>query len=201
MIAAILASPATTDAQGMQHAPQTRAAAAPAPASATPPAERDALIRQALSAAPPTLREHARVMDLQGNVLRDGASEYTCLPAPPGLAGPMCLDRVFMEWFQAFANRRPPNVTRVGVAYMMAGDSADGGASNINPFDAQPNAGNDWMVEGPHVMMIVPDAAHLESIPAAHNGGGAYVMWRGSPYAHIMMPVGERPRQRSVAAR
>ena len=183
------------------------AALGPAPAMAqTAPAapqgaEREAMIRQALSAAPPTLRDHARVMDLNGHVLREGSSDYTCLPAPPGLAGPMCLDRVFMQWFEAYANRRPLSISRVGLAYMMAGDSADGGASNTNPFDTQPAAGNDWMVEGPHVMMIVPDPALLEGISAAHHGGGAYVMWRGTPYAHIMMPVGERPRQRRVAER
>ena len=25
------------------------------------------------------------------------------------------------------------------------------------------------------------------------NNGGAYVMWKGTPYAHIMVPVAKRP--------
>lgn len=172
---------------------------APSAAPATP--DREALIRGALSAAPPTLRSNVRVMGLDGTLLREGTGEFTCLPAPPGFAGPMCLDRQFMAWLDAYANQRPPNVTGVGLAYMLAGDSPDGGASNTEPFDARPTAGNDWMVEGPHVMMIVPDPAHLASIPAEHHAGGPYVMWKGTPYAHIMMPIGERPRQREVAGR
>jgi hypothetical protein len=51
------------------------------------------------------------------------------------------------------------------------------------------------------VMMIVPDPAHIASIPAEHHAGGPYVMWKGTPYAHIMMPIGEHSRQREVAGR
>ncbi len=172
------------------------------PASATPsPADRDTMIRSALSAAPPTLRDTVKVMDFNGNVLRDGPPGFTCLPAPPNLAGPMCLDEVWMAWLDAWSKRQPFTPSRVGLAYMLAGDSRDGGASNINPFDTQPTANNDWMVEGPHVMMLVPDPALLEALPAAHHGGGPYVMWKGTPYAHVMIPVGERPQQRQAAAR
>jgi hypothetical protein len=171
-------------------------------ASATPTAaDREALIRSALSAAPPTLRQTVKVMDFDGNVLRAGPPGFTCLPAPPNLAGPMCLDEVWMGWLDAWAKRQPFTPSKIGFGYMMAGDSRDGGASNTNPFDTQPTAGNDWMVEGPHVMILVPDPALLEAVPAAHHGGGAYVMWKGTPYAHIMMPVGERPEQRQAAGR
>jgi hypothetical protein len=161
--------------------------------------DREAQIRSALSAAPPTLRGTVRVMDFQGNVLRDGPPGYTCLPAPPDLAGPMCLDAEWMRWLDAWAKREPFAATRVGVAYMLAGDTAQGGASNANPFDARPTADNDWMVEGPHVMLLFPDAAMLEALPTAHHGGGPYVMWKGTPYAHVMVPAGERPQQRRVA--
>jgi hypothetical protein len=159
------------------------------------------LIQSALSAAPPTLRDSVKVMGSDGTILREGSSEFTCLPAPQGFAGPMCLDRQFMAWLDAYMNRRPPTVTGIGLSYMLAGDSPDGGASNTNPFDTQPTANNDWMVDGPHVMMILPNPAHLEAVPSEHHAGGPYVMWKGTPYAHIMMPVGERPRQRSVAER
>jgi hypothetical protein len=171
------------------------------PGQAQPAPDREALIRSALSAAPPTLRDSVRVLDGQGNVLREGGSAFTCLPAPPGFAGPMCLDAQWMGWLDAYVNRRPPAVTGIGLAYMMAGDSHDGGASNINPADTQPTAQNDWMVEGPHVMIIVPDPAAIEPVPAEHAGGGPYVMWKGTPYAHIMMPIGERPPQRHVSGR
>src|SRR4029453_7464401 len=93
-------------------------------ASATPAAaEREAQIRSALSAAPPTLRQTVKVMDFDGNVLRDGPPGFTCLPAPPKLAGPMCLDEVWMGWLDAWAKRQPFTPSRIGFAYMMAGDS------------------------------------------------------------------------------
>ncbi len=171
------------------------------PAAAQAPPNRDAMMRSALSAAPPTLRDTVKVMDFEGNVLRDGPAGWTCLPAPPGIAGPMCVDEVFMGWVQAWSKRETPNIPRVALAYMLAGDAPDGGASNTEPHATQPTAGNDWMVEGPHVMIIAPDPAMLRGIGAAHHHGGAYVMWEGTPYAHVMMPVGDRPPQRSVAAR
>jgi hypothetical protein len=179
---------------------QTQTQQQAAAAASTAP-DREALIRSALSAAPPTLRDTVKVMDFDGNVLRDGPPGFTCLPAPPKLAGPMCLDEVWMGWMDAWAKHQPFTPSRVGLAYMMAGDSHDGGASNTEPFDAQPTADNDWMVEGPHVMLLLPDPAMLETIPAAHHSGGPYVMWKGTPYAHVMIPVGERPAQRRVVAR
>lgn len=165
------------------------------------PPDREALIRSALSAAPPTMRDTVRVADFDGKVLRDGPPGFTCLPAPPNLAGPMCLDEVWMGWLDAWAKRAPFTPSRIGVAYMLAGDSPGGGASNINPFDTEPTAANDWMVEGPHVMLLVPDQAMLAALPADHGHGGPYVMWKGTPYAHVMVPVGPRPPQRQVAGR
>jgi hypothetical protein len=41
-------------------------------------------------------------------------------------------------------------------------------------------------------MVILPDPA-LNALPTDPNRGGAYVMWKGTPYADIMAPLGERP--------
>ena len=74
---------------------------------------------------------------------------------------------------------------------MMAGDSATGGASNIDPFATTPSAANDWMVEGPHIMLLTPDRASLDAIgdfpcrtllldahnPGSYGGGGATFPW------------------------
>lgn len=73
--------------------------------------------------------------------------------------------------------------------------------SNNNPFDTGPTPNNEPMVDGPHVMIILPDEQHFTAVPAEHDGGRAYIMWKGTAYAHIMMPVGERPRQRDVVRR
>ena len=42
----------------------------------------DAMIADALRAAPPSILKTATVSDLAGNILREGPSDYTCFPAP-----------------------------------------------------------------------------------------------------------------------
>ncbi|HRY26139.1 MAG: hypothetical protein R3D28_22555 [Geminicoccaceae bacterium] len=157
-----------------------------------------ALIADALRAAPPNIRDTATVSDLEGNILRPGPGDYTCFPAPQGVAGPMCMDGEWRRWMQAWMHHEPFTASRVGISYMMAGDSSDGGASNIDPAAGTPTADNDWVVEGPHVMMIVPDPAALEGLPTTLDTDGPYVMWSGTPYAHIMIPIDNRPEQRAI---
>jgi hypothetical protein len=153
-----------------------------------------ALIKEALSAAPPAIAKTATVMDWDGTVLKKGTGAYTCHPTPPPLRGkgrePMCLDKVWLEWAHAWMEKKDFKPKALGIAYMLAGDD---GASNIDPFADKPTKDNQWVVEGPHVMVIVPDAAQLDTVPTDPNNGGAYVMWKGTPYAHIMVPVGKRP--------
>ncbi len=38
-------------------------------------------------------------------------------------------------------------------------------------------------------MILVPDPALLDGISTDPWNGGPYVMWKGTPYAHIMVPV------------
>ena len=157
-----------------------------------------ALIEEALSAAPPQVAETARVMDLEGNMVREGTGAFTCFPAPPDLAGPMCLDEQWLAWMGARMNQEPFTASKIGFAYMLAGDTPHGGASTINPFDIEPAAENDWVVEGPHVMLLVPDEALLGDLTTTPEEDQPYVMWSGTPYAHVMWPMDERPEQREV---
>jgi hypothetical protein len=50
--------------------------------------------------------------------------------------------------------------------------------------------------EGPSLMIFVPDPAQLAGLPTTPQTEGPYVMWPGTPYAHLMVPVGPRPAQR-----
>lgn len=158
----------------------------------------EAKIEAALSAAPPQLRDDVTVRDLDGTLLREGDGDYVCMPAPEGFAGAMCLDEPWMNWFAAYQAQEDFTPARIGISYMLAGDSPGGGASNIDPYATEPTADNDWVVEGPHVMIIVPDDAILEGLPETPATDGPYVMWPDTPYAHIMLPVDVRPEQRPV---
>ncbi|EIV8650027.1 hypothetical protein AL190_000951 [Vibrio parahaemolyticus] len=151
----------------------------------------NALLEDALSAAPPTIRDKVTVLDWNNNVLQEGSSQYTCFPTPPQLEGiaPMCMDGPWMEWADAWMNKKPFQAKALGISYMLAGD---GGASNTDPFAEGMTDDNQWIVEGPHLMIITPDQALLDSLPTDPSYGGPYVMWKGTPYAHIMIPVGAR---------
>src|SRR5262249_26227939 len=47
--------------------------------------DKAALIRDALSAAPPAVAKTAKVVDVDGTVLRPGSGAYTCFPTMPEL--------------------------------------------------------------------------------------------------------------------
>jgi len=163
---------------------------------------RDEIIRKALSAGPPQMAETAMVVGPDGTVLKEGTGKFTCMltPAEPTGGAPMCADKTWMPWADAWVNNKPYTPSgRLGLAYMLAGDTSNGGASNTDPSAMAPTADNEWVVEGPHIMLIVPDETLLADIPSDPNSGGPYVMWRGTPFAHVMMPVGPRPAQRQVA--
>lgn len=148
---------------------------------------REAKILQALRAGPPGVARNATVMDWDGTVLRKGGEQWTCYPGPPQMPdSPMCLDKVWSAWAPAWAEKKPFKTDKVGIAYMLMGDN---GGSNTDPYAEGPTEDNEWVVEGPHLMMLVPDAAQLEGLPDDPDTGGPYVMWKGTPYAHIMVPI------------
>jgi len=147
-------------------------------------------IADALSAAWPGMAENATVVDWDGSVLREGSNGYTCLPTPPNLEdkSPMCMDSEWMEWADAWANKKDYVPNALGISYMLAGD---GGASNIDPYAEGPTDDNEWIEEGAHLMILVPPEL-LEGFPTDPQNGGPYVMWKGTPYAHLMVPIGSR---------
>lgn len=147
-------------------------------------------IADALSAAWPGMAKEVTVMDWEGNVLRQGSNGYTCFPTPQMLSGtaPMCMDGEWMEWADAWANKKDYEADALGISYMLAGDE---GASNIDPYAEGPTDDNEWIREGAHLMIVAPPEL-LEAFPTDPNNGGPYVMWKGTPYAHLMVPVGSR---------
>lgn len=101
----------------------------------------------------------------------------------------MCLDEPWLEWVDAWVNRRVPSVTRMGFGYMLRGDSP---ASNTDPFATGPTADNEWIEHAvPHLMIVFPTTEALEGLTSDHTNGGPWVMWRDTPYAHVMVPMPE----------
>ena len=98
----------------------------------------------------------------------------------------MCLDKSWQGWAEAWMNKSSPNVTSGGIGYMLKGDK---GASNTDPFAEKPTSSNQWVVSPPHIMVLFPDTVALDAFPTDPKSGGPWVMWKGTPYAHLMVPV------------
>lgn len=147
-------------------------------------------LADALSAAWPGMVGNVTVVDWEGNVLREGSNAYTCMPTAPTLKGtaPMCLDSEWQKWADAWQNKKPYSAESIGISYMLAGDE---GASNVDPYAEGPTDDNEWIKEGAHLMIVAP-AEMLEAFPTDPQNGGPYVMWKGTPYAHLMVPIGSR---------
>ena len=162
------------------------------PTAAEAQEKKEAMIQEALKAAPGKIAEGATVMDWENHVLREGNNGWTCFPTPPMItsgAAPMCFDEPWMKWGDAWANKKDFETDRVGISYMLEGDA---GASNTDPYAEGPTDDNQWVQEGPHLMILVPDPTMLEGISTDPYHGGPYVMWKGTPYAHIMVPLGSK---------
>ncbi|HET7551068.1 MAG TPA: hypothetical protein VFK04_07245 [Gemmatimonadaceae bacterium] len=148
-----------------------------------------ALIANALSAAPPSVAATASVQTADGRVLRKGTSDWVCMPDMPEVPNnsPMCLDSEWRGVIDAWMHKSKPTITKMGFGYMLQGDLP---VSNTDPFATAPTATNQWIQDGyPHVMILVPDSKLLEAVSTDPTNGGPFVMWKGTPYAHIMVPT------------
>jgi hypothetical protein len=173
-------------------APKAKAAAEKTGGAANP-----AKIRDAMSAAPADVAKNATIMDWPEKPgapmkqLRAGTNGWMCMPTTGAGGGvgadPMCLDKTFSAWADAYMNKKdPPQATTMGTAYMLRGDK---GASNTDPFAEAPTPTNQWVVTGPHVMVLLPNPSQLDAYSTDPHGGGPFVMWKGTKYAHLMIPI------------
>lgn len=152
------------------------------------------LITNAMSAAPEAVAGDATIIALDekghARTLREGANNFTCLPDNPASPGndPMCLDANGMEWANAWLSKKTPPAGKVGFAYMLQGGSD---ASNADPHASEPAEGATWITTGPHVMIF--NAGEMaQGYPIEKENPDTqqpYVMWPGTPYEHLMIPV------------
>lgn len=154
-----------------------------------------AKINSAMSSAPLSIAQNATIRDWptqQGGemaLLREGSNGFTCLPDMPDTPGndPMCLDEAWMNWADAWMNKKEPSYTTMGFGYMLQGGTPE---SNLDPYAEGPTNDNEWIEDSvPHLMILVPDPEMLAGLPVTSESGGPWVMWRDTPYVHIMAPM------------
>lgn len=153
------------------------------------------------TAAPSFIAANCTVVDIDGTVLREGTNGWTAMAANPrGMADPengwknpheampMVGDATAMKWAMAFMNGGKPDVEKDGWAWMLHGDM---GEDNTKPLvlkkeDAAPGQ---WIESGAHLMLFPKDASSLEGVTTDFNSGEPYVMFAGSGYDHLMIPM------------
>jgi len=145
-------------------------------------------VAKIMTAAPASVVKGAMIVQMQKDgtmrTLQTGANGFTCMVA--GASDAMCADSNAMELARAWmTHTAPPD--KVGFVYMLA---ADNGASNTDPYATAPATDNHWVKTGPHVMIVGPSAKTLGyPMTTDPDPTKPYVMWPGTPYAHVMIPV------------
>ena len=151
------------------------------------------MVASAESAAPAAFATGATIygFDAGGKMMtvREGSNQYWCMaddPATP-TADPMCGDANSMGWVMSWINKTEVPPGSVGLIFMLAGGSD---ASNTDPYATAETNDNNWVTTGPHIM-IMNATEMMAGYPtdADPDTTQPYVMWAGSPYAHLMVPV------------
>ena len=150
----------------------------------------DELIKLALSAAPAHIAKDATVMvpGPEGKLMeaRKGTNGFTCIPDVDGMSepDPMCADAASMQWVNDLMSGAPkPANTVPGVAYMAKG----GWHFEKDGKIVMNKEGAKAVKEPPHWMVFWPFDSKSSGIPDMPGPLGTYVMFDGSPYAHLMI--------------
>ncbi len=144
----------------------------------------------ALSAAPPHIAQEAGIMiygaDGKLTETKKSANGFTCIPSVMNQPDPdpMCMDAAVQQWKTDRMNHAPkPTNTVPGIAYMARGGSHFEKDGKI----VMSGDGAKIVKEPPHWMLMWPFDAAATKLPTAPNPSGVYIMFDGSPYAHLML--------------
>jgi hypothetical protein len=159
-----------------------------------PPMSDEDIVKSAMTAAPAKVSQDATIvaMDAGGKMrtVRKGKNGFTCMADNPQTPGPdpMCMDKPAMDWVHAWLGKKTPPAGKIGFMYMLAGGTD---ASNTDPYATKPSASNNWIKTGPHVMIVGAEPGFYDNYPkdAQPDTSVPYVMWPGTPYQHLMIPV------------
>jgi hypothetical protein len=124
----------------------------------------------------------------EGTLIEVKKSEngFICLPTIMHLPkpDPICMDAAAHQWMTDIMQHAPkPTNTVPGIAYMAAGGAhfEKGGRVVMEPDGAS------IVPEPPHWMVMWPFEATATKLPSIPNPSGVYIMFEGTPYAHLMI--------------
>jgi hypothetical protein len=150
-------------------------------------------IARAIAAGPRHVTDSARIVgiDALGKriVLREGSNGFTCQPGNPNVLGrpASCSNEAARQWSADLAahNSKPTNA-EPGIIYMLA-------AATERNVSSPSDKTNSPITIGPQWIIIWPFDQKTSGLSKTPKDTGAYIMWAGTPYAHLHImgnPVG-----------
>ena len=106
----------------------------------------------------------------------------------PHEAMPMVMDAQAMKWAMAFMSGKKPELDYDGWMYMLHGDMGEDNTKQL-VFNKEDAAEGHWIESGPHIMLMPKDPSSLKGQTSDFNSGGPYIMFEGTGYDHIMIPL------------
>lgn len=153
----------------------------------------DEKIKLALTAAPASVAEGAEVREWGSQeILREGTNGYCCFPTMGPQPYPMCITEDWINFINAMlSGEEPPKPRKMSIGYWLQGAPA---MSNENPFATPEETANHVIAPGdPHLAIIFADPAMLDGYPDSPEQGGPWVMFKDTPYVHLMIPAPAPP--------
>jgi len=158
-----------------------------ASARQSPEEPKETKIVRALSAAPAKIAKSAKVVDVDEKgmetLLRKGTNGFTCYPGHLDVIGdnPVCKNGPAVQWEQDFSQHKSrPTNTEPGIEYMLAG------GTDWSATDPEATSGNS-ITEPPHWMIMWPFDPATTGLPTTAKQNGTWIMWAGTPWAHLMI--------------
>jgi hypothetical protein len=153
------------------------------------------------TAAPSFIAANCSVMAMDGTMLREGTNGWTAMAANPrGMsdpengwkdaheAMPMVGDGSAMQWAMAYMGGKTPKMDSDGWAWMLHGDMGEDNTKHL-VFNKEDAVEGEWIESGAHLMLFPKDPASLDGQTTDFNSGAPYVMFKGTGYDHLMIPV------------
>ena len=160
--------------------------------------------------APSFIASNCTVIDVDGTVLREGTNGWTAMAGNPrGMsdpengwkdaheAMPMVADAQGMKWAMAYMGGTKPELDHDGWMYMLHGDMGEDNSvgmrlsvdsdGKIDIKEKETAAEGQWIVSGPHLMLMPKDPSSLEGLTTDFNSGGPYIM--SVSYTHLTLPT------------
>ena len=158
------------------------------------------MIETLSTAAPSFIGDNASVATYDGKILKEGSNGWTCSPGRPmpedGYkdaqdTNASCADIEGFKWVEAYVNGTSPNMERDAYIWMLHGDVGEDNRVSSLYGGNKENAikMNHFIESGPHLMLMPKDPSSLKGNTTDFNSGAPYIMFEGTGYDHLMIPV------------